>query len=156
MNFGLYIIEHTISCQTIILPLPPPLPPFPCSHLFIPPSPFPSSPLPPSFSPPLSAPSPALFSPSSPSICQQFPTLSQDLCLYSKVMELLSTYRYHLSTRRFIQSKFSGMNFAQVSHSIKLDPNFYIELFSQLLEIWSLAICRREWLGISLVDKLTA
>lgn len=134
MNFGLYIIEHTISCQTIILP-PPHSPALISSSLLLP-----SPPLPPSFSPPLSAPSPALFSPSSPSICQQFPTLSQDLCLYSKVMELLSTYQYHLSTRRFIQSKFSGMSFSCVSHCIKLDPDFYLELFAQLLEIWPLAI----------------
>lgn len=51
----------------------------------------------------------------SPSLWQQFPTLGQDLCLYSKVMEFLSTYPYPLNTRRFIQSKFSRMTFEPVS-----------------------------------------
>ena len=47
-------------------------------------------------------------------ICQKFPSVTQDVCLYSKVMEFLSTYQYSVPSRRFIQSKFEKMTFSLV------------------------------------------
>lgn len=44
-------------------------------------------------------------------IWQKFTTLGQDVCLYCKVVDLLSLYSYRLSTRRFIQGKFEGLKF---------------------------------------------
>ena len=48
-------------------------------------------------------------------VFQKFPELSDDVCLYCKIMELLSTYSYSLAIRRFIQSKFERLPFSVVS-----------------------------------------
>ena len=48
-------------------------------------------------------------------IWQKYTTLGQDVCLYCKVMDLLSQYPYRLSTRRFIQGKFESLKFEVVS-----------------------------------------
>lgn len=48
-------------------------------------------------------------------VCQKYTELGDDLCLYSKVSDMLSTYHYNLLTRRFIQSKFQHMTYEPVS-----------------------------------------
>ena len=47
-------------------------------------------------------------------VCQKYTELGDDLCLYSKVVDMLSTYHYNLLTRRFIQSKFQHMTYDPV------------------------------------------
>ncbi|CAI8054557.1 Rapamycin-insensitive companion of mTOR [Geodia barretti] len=44
-------------------------------------------------------------------VCQKYTELGDDLCLYSKVVDMFSTYHYNLLTRRFIQSKFQHMTY---------------------------------------------
>ena len=48
-------------------------------------------------------------------VCQKYTELGDDLCLYSKVVDMLSSYHYNLLTRRFIQSKFQHMTYDPVS-----------------------------------------
>ena len=51
-------------------------------------------------------------------VCQKYPDIGEDLCLYSKVVDMLSTYHYNLLTRRFIQSKFQHMTFDPVREGL--------------------------------------
>lgn len=46
------------------------------------------------------------------------PDLFLDLCLYSEVSAILSTYSYHLPARRFIQELFQDIKFDKVGHRI--------------------------------------
>ena len=53
---------------------------------------------------------------------EQFPDVFQDLCLYSEVSALLSTYSFHLPARRFIQELFQDIKFEKVSLIKELAP----------------------------------
>lgn len=45
---------------------------------------------------------------------EQFPDLFHDICLYSEICAVLSSYSYHLPARRFIQELFQDIKFTQV------------------------------------------
>ncbi|XP_070563534.1 rapamycin-insensitive companion of mTOR-like isoform X2 [Ptychodera flava] len=45
---------------------------------------------------------------------ERFPDAFQDICLYSDVADLLGTYSFRLSARRFIQELFQDMTFAEL------------------------------------------
>ncbi|XP_067933265.1 rapamycin-insensitive companion of mTOR-like [Watersipora subatra] len=45
---------------------------------------------------------------------EQFPYLFDDLCLYSEVCSILSSYQFHLPARRFIQELFQETSFDQI------------------------------------------
>ena len=59
---------------------------------------------------------------SSSRLREQFPDVFQDLCLYSEVSALLSTYSFHLPARRFIQELFQDIKFEKVSLIKELAP----------------------------------
>lgn len=44
----------------------------------------------------------------------RYPWAFQDLCLYSQVMEILGTFSYRLSIRRFIQALFEGVDYTLI------------------------------------------
>ena len=44
----------------------------------------------------------------------RYPWAFQDLCLYSQVMEILGTFSYRLSIRRFIQALFEGVDYSLI------------------------------------------
>ena len=46
---------------------------------------------------------------------EQYPEISQDVCLYSQVCDLLAVYQYSMPRRLLIQSKFQDMTFDCVS-----------------------------------------
>lgn len=81
-------------------------------------------------------------------LSQKYPTLSQDVCLYSKVMQLLSTYYFKLNARRFIQAKFEKLNFATVSILL----HFFFLVQTSVAHTVSLFIWSTHWMSwISLI-----
>ena len=49
------------------------------------------------------------------SLKQKFQKTFEDVCLYSEISYLLSTYNYRLKSRRFIQELFQDIKFQAVS-----------------------------------------